>query len=92
MGEEGEKHWAIRANAQGGKIKLAIEDSGNGIAPKLVRHVFAPFFTTKKDRGTGLGLPIARRIVEAHSAEINLESLPGQGTTVTLLWPSCNSG
>jgi signal transduction histidine kinase len=51
--------------------------------------VFDPFFTTKKrGEGTGLGLPIATSIVRNHGGEVNLESKPGHGTTVTITWPT----
>jgi signal transduction histidine kinase len=55
--------------------------------PDVLAHAFEPFFTTKS-RGTGLGLPLARRIVEAHGGEITLGTPAGGGTTVTLVLPA----
>ncbi|HQE60956.1 MAG TPA: ATP-binding protein, partial [Candidatus Latescibacteria bacterium] len=55
---------------------------GPGIPPEELERVFEPFHTTKP-RGTGLGLPIARRIIQAHGGAIALESQPGAGTRVT---------
>jgi signal transduction histidine kinase len=63
-----------------------IVDEGAGIPPENLPRVFEPFFTTKH-RGTGLGLPITRRVVEAHGGHVELQSQPGRGTTVTLRLP-----
>jgi signal transduction histidine kinase len=52
----------------------------------VLEHAFEPFFTTKS-RGTGLGLPLARRIVEAHGGDIQIDTPPSGGTTVTLRLP-----
>jgi signal transduction histidine kinase len=66
--------------------RLAITDSGPGIAPEALARVFEPFYTTKA-AGTGLGLPIVRRIVEAHHGEVRVLSAQGQGTTVVVYLP-----
>ena len=57
------------ANVSDGRLSLAIEDTGPGIAPEILDRIFNPFFTTKDD-GTGLGLSIVHRIVEAHNGSI----------------------
>ena len=54
--------------------------------PEVLEHAFEPFFTTKS-RGTGLGLPLAKRIVEAHGGDIRIDTPPQGGTTVTLVLP-----
>ncbi len=59
-------------------IRIAIADTGAGIRQEDLSRVFDPYFTTKPS-GTGLGLPIVQKIVEAHGGEIRLESEPGQG-------------
>ncbi len=64
-------------------IKITITDNGIGIAPENLEHIFEPFVTYKKD-GTGLGLPIARRIIKAHGGTLTVSSEPGTGTTFTL--------
>jgi signal transduction histidine kinase len=87
MQETGCTDWSISAKRQDGKVRIEVRDTGSGIPPELVGRVFEPFFTTKKERGTGLGLAIVRRIVEAHGAEISVESTPGKGATFTLVWP-----
>jgi signal transduction histidine kinase len=71
---------------KGEAIAIHVEDTGAGIAPEHLEKLFEPFFTTKPN-GTGLGLTIARRIVDEHDGSIEVESAPGQGTTFTVLLP-----
>jgi signal transduction histidine kinase len=80
----------IKASATGHKeVVFAVVDRGCGIAAEQMNTVFDPFFTTKKrGEGTGLGLTIAAGIVRNHAGQINLVSVPGEGTTVTVLWPT----
>jgi signal transduction histidine kinase len=71
------------------RVRLEIVDDGCGIPEESRHQVFDPFFTTKKrGTGTGLGLAIAAQIVRNHGGEIELDSEPGRGTCVTLLWPT----
>ncbi len=67
-------------------VQVEITDTGVGIAPEHLSHIFDPFFTTKSD-GTGLGLPIVKRILKAHGGAISISSEPGRGTRVTLTLP-----
>jgi Signal transduction histidine kinase, nitrogen specific len=69
-----------------GRIEIEIHDTGRGIPPESLQHIFVPFFTTK-ERGTGLGLAISQRIVEQHGGEILVRSLFGDGSTFTVLLP-----
>ncbi|HVP10670.1 MAG TPA: ATP-binding protein [Phycisphaerae bacterium] len=69
------------------KIRIIVEDNGKGMPPEVLARVFEPFFTTKA-RGTGLGLPICKRIVEAHGGTIDIQSVVGKGTRVTVEIPS----
>ena len=70
-------------------VRLEIVDDGCGVPEENRHQVFDPFFTTKKrGTGTGLGLAIAAQIVRNHGGAIELESEPGRGTCVTLLWPT----
>jgi two-component system, NtrC family, sensor histidine kinase HydH len=79
---------ALRARRRDDAIVLEIEDTGHGIPRELQKQVFDPFFTTKKrGQGTGLGLWVVAQLVRAQAAEIELDSAPGQGTTVRIAWP-----
>ena len=68
-------------------IGIEIADTGVGIKPEDLPRVFDPYFTTKPS-GTGLGLPIVQKVVEAHGGEVQIASQPGKGTTVTVLLPA----
>lgn len=67
-------------------VCIDIADSGKGMDPQVREKALNPFFTTRPS-GTGLGLPIVHRIIEAHGGEIHIDSQEGQGTTVRLLLP-----
>jgi signal transduction histidine kinase len=69
------------ADREGTHVDLQITDTGGGLPTDL--DVFAPYVTTKRD-GTGLGLPIARRIVEAHGGQLRWFSVPDVGTTFVI--------
>ena len=67
-------------------VAIVVADEGKGISPEHLPSLFRPFFTTK-GHGTGLGLSLARRMVESHGGTINVESKLGQGAQFTLLLP-----
>ena len=67
-------------------VSITVTDQGNGIAPEHLPNIFRPFFTTK-GHGTGLGLSLARRMVEAHGGSIEAKSTLGQGTQFTVVLP-----
>jgi len=69
------------------QMTLAVADTGIGIDGDLLPKIFQPFFTSKKRRGLGLGLPICDRIVKAHGGRIDVLSQPGQGTTFNIHLP-----
>jgi signal transduction histidine kinase len=67
---------------------VSVEDQGIGIPEELIKRVFEPFFSTKPaEQGTGLGLPIAARIVEAHEGRLEIRSVPGKGTLARFQLP-----
>jgi two-component system sensor kinase FixL len=67
--------------------RIVFSDAGPGIPPDIREKIFTPFFTTKS-RGSGLGLPTARRLIEAHGGTIGVDCPPGGGTTVSILLPA----
>ena len=74
-------------------VAVAIKDSGIGIKPEDMEHIFRPFFTTKAEfKGTGLGLPVSYGIVNNHQGKIQVESQPGEGTTFTVVLPIKGAG
>lgn len=68
---------------EGDTVWAGVSDTGRGIDAKILNNIFDPFFSTKEE-GSGLGLTIAYRIVEAHKGRLDVKSTPGKGTTVTL--------
>jgi PAS domain S-box-containing protein len=69
-----------------GKVEIKVSDTGTGLDKKILENLWKPLQTTKKN-GMGLGLPIVKRIVEAHRGEATVESNPGRGTTFTIRLP-----
>jgi hypothetical protein len=72
-------------------VRVLIADSGGGIAEEELENIFIPFHTTKT-QGTGLGLPICRRLLEQHGGAIRVESRLGEGTTFTIELPVLSGG
>jgi len=71
------------------EIEIKVRDDGTGIAPDVLPHIFEPFLTTKESgHGVGLGLAIARGIVERHNGRIEVHSEVGQGTTFVINLPN----
>lgn len=69
-------------------IALTVQDDGSGLSEHALMHAFDPFFSEKPaGRQTGLGLPLCRRLVEAHGGSVRLESVPGRGATATVTLP-----
>jgi two-component system OmpR family sensor kinase/two-component system sensor histidine kinase BaeS len=77
---------SIEAAASG--FAVAVADAGEGVAPEDVSRIFDRFYKGEASRGSGLGLTIARRLVEAHRGKIHAESRLGQGTTVVFTLPA----
>ena len=77
------RELAIRAQKLGNKVLISVRDNGAGMEEELLDQVFVPFFSTKED-GSGIGLSLARQIMNNHGGSIQLQSAPGEGTVVTL--------
>ena len=74
-----------RAAADGGGAEIIVSDDGKGMDAETLRRAFDPFFSGREaGRGIGLGLPKARRLIEANAGDIGVESRPGHGTRVTV--------
>jgi signal transduction histidine kinase len=76
----------------GKEVQISVSDRGIGIAPEELRHIFEPFYrspsvTAAQIHGTGLGLPLAKSIVEAMKGQVTVKSAPGRGSTFTLHLP-----
>ena len=91
---------AVQAMSSGGKlfissrpgrdvssVKVTVMDSGKGISPEFLPHIFDPFFSTKGEGGTGLGLSVSYGIIKNHGGDIRVDSKPGVGTTFTIELP-----
>jgi two-component system sensor histidine kinase PilS (NtrC family) len=89
---------AVQAMPDGGELRIGaavvdnhltvhVSDTGDGIAPTEIHHVFEPFFSTKPG-GSGLGLALVHRVLQDHGGDIEVDSTPGVGTTFTLRIPN----
>jgi signal transduction histidine kinase len=79
--------FRIATSDDGKYAEVVVEDTGVGIAPDILPHIFNRFYKSRDSSGTGLGLPIARHLVEAHGGSITAESQPGKGTTIRIVLP-----
>ena len=71
-----------------GKIRIQVNDNGNGIPQKVLEKIFQPFFTTKPTgQGTGLGLSLSYDIVKAHGGELKVETKEGEGSEFIIQLP-----
>ncbi|MBL8193946.1 MAG: HAMP domain-containing histidine kinase, partial [Blastocatellia bacterium] len=77
----------INLTVVGKEVIIEIADNGQGIAPEIMPSIWEPFFSTKGEEGTGLGLEICRRIIEAHNGQISCKSQLGSGTCFTIKLP-----
>lgn len=68
-------------------VTCQIKDTGGGIQPDVLHNIFNPFFTTK-DHGSGLGLPIAHKIITRHNGEVDIDNRPGEGVSFLIKFPS----
>jgi hypothetical protein len=83
---EGDGTVTVKTRAAGDFFEVCVSDTGRGIAEQVQEKIFAPFFTTRSS-GTGLGLAVAKKIVEDHNGTITFKSKPGEGTTFIVKLP-----
>ena len=76
----------MRAHDAADAVVFEVADSGRGIPAEVQKRLFDPFFTTKEG-GTGLGLPIAARIVEKHGGQLRYQTQLNRGTTFAIVLP-----
>jgi two-component system sensor histidine kinase HydH len=76
----------LEAKAAHGNLEVMVTDTGEGIPKDTAARIFEPYFTTKP-KGSGLGLTIARRIIEAHGGALTLDSTGGGGTRFRIALP-----
>ncbi|MFA5110878.1 MAG: response regulator [Desulfobaccales bacterium] len=95
---------ALQAMPQGGRLEVAasrsdkqleisFQDTGSGLSPEELEHIFQPFYSTKEaTQGLGLGLPICQKILERYDGRLKVESQSGRGTKIRVILPYADSG
>lgn len=89
LGEGGEV--SIHSLTDGDDVVVQVVDTGSGIPPTILHRLTEPFFTTKGECGSGLGLSVARKVVDRHEGTLSFESEQGRGTTVTIRLPAATT-
>ncbi|MBW1879833.1 MAG: GHKL domain-containing protein, partial [Deltaproteobacteria bacterium] len=85
--EEGGDSIVVRSGATADEVLISVEDNGVGISERTQKRMFEQFFSTKLGRGTGLGLPVVKKILEEQGGSMEVESTVGVGTTFTIHLP-----
>jgi signal transduction histidine kinase len=80
----------LRCKEDWNQVVIEVQDNGPGISPEDLPHVFDRFYKTRDSSGMGLGLSIAKQLIEAHGGNISALSPPGEGTTIRILLPAAN--
>jgi PAS domain S-box-containing protein len=81
LGGNGTVTIDVRRDDETGRVVCEVRDTGSGIPAEHLERIFEPFYTTKGEQGTGLGLPVVREIVTSYGGQLGVKSTPGQGTT-----------
>src|SRR6202022_2639384 len=76
----------IKSEADDGQLLISVSDTGVGLPPEQAEQIFTAFFTTK-DKGTGMGLPISRSIIESHDGRLWATGAAGRGATFQFTLP-----
>jgi len=86
-------HWqkwdAVDSAGDINFVEIKISDTGSGIDPKFLNKIFEPFYSTKGQQGTGLGLSVIWGIINNHKGKISVDSTLNEGTTFTIHLPVC---
>ncbi|MCE9637094.1 MAG: HAMP domain-containing histidine kinase [Planctomycetes bacterium] len=83
----------VRTRTEGNKVRVEVDDNGDGVAAAVQPFIFQPFFTTKpRGKGTGLGLSLVRTTVRQHGGEARVEDAPGGGARFILEFPAAGPG
>ena len=77
----------ITTSLVGGNIHVAISDTGKGIPKEVASRIFEPFFSTKQEKGTGIGLSVSFKIIQSHNGRIMVDTEEGKGSTFTVILP-----
>lgn len=89
---EGPGQVSIRTYMNGDSVVIEVADTGIGIPEDMINRITEPFFTTKGEKGSGLGLSVARKVFAQHGGTIQFYSVVGEGTTVTIKLPGITGG
>jgi len=81
----------IRTGASDDRVCVEVEDTGTGMPPEVEARAFQPFFTTKGEHGTGMGLAMAYALVTRHHGTAGIRTAPGKGTAITLRFPRASA-
>ncbi len=86
-------HLVVEGSMENRRVEISFQDSGPGLSQDELNKVFQPFYSTKEGiQGLGLGLPICQKILERYQGRLTVDSRPGQGTRVGLVFPCKESG
>jgi signal transduction histidine kinase len=85
--EEGGGEVGLVTGVEDGNILVSVEDNGIGIPPEEQQQIFEVFYSTKGNRGTGLGLAVTKKIVKEHGGSVTVDSAPGEGSRFTIHLP-----
>jgi C4-dicarboxylate-specific signal transduction histidine kinase len=86
--DKADGHITLRLATRDEMAEITVADNGCGMTPEVAARIWEPFFTTKGDEGTGLGLDVAKGIIESHGGTIDCRTAPGQGATFTICLPT----
>lgn len=85
--DAGAREVEVETGEEGGWVRMVVRDDGSGMSEEVRAHLFEPFYTTKGEEGTGLGLATVKGIVEQNGGRVEVESEEGVGTEVRVWWP-----